>query len=578
MSTFKTYQTQALNKRKTPQSEPIPGETQVQNNAGGFVYELDPWLQLDRFLILGTTGGTYYVTEQKLTRDNATLIERLIAQDGKRVVDTIVAVSDSGRAPSNDPALYALALASGAADVETRKYALAHLSKVARIPTHLFHFLEFLKGVRGWGGGLRRAVDAWVNRWDANQLAYEFAKYQSRDGWSTRDVLRKAHVRGRTPDHDAVLRWATTGDLQITAERTVTRRTVKGDQRATYRAAGQMPSIILAMESLKRVDVRESTVINAIVDNGLTWEMIPTQFLKSPAIWDALLQRMKPEALIRNLGNMTKCGLLTNTSEATALAVARMTDMTQLRKARIHPLKVITALKFYEQGGAAGKRALAGDKDALFSPVRKVVDALDDAFYLSFGAVEPTGKRLILALDVSGSMGSPLNKSPLTCREACAVLAMVTARVEADYTVLGFSSGGTHKMTGRGSQWGAHYDQGISELAVSPRQRLDDVVRYMEKLPFGGTDCALPALWAAQQKDPYDGIFIYTDNETWAGSVHPSQALRDYRQKIARPVRQVVVGMVATSFTIADPKDPLQLDVVGFDLNTPSALSQFVRG
>jgi 60 kDa SS-A/Ro ribonucleoprotein len=56
--------------RKNPQSEPIPGEKQVENNAGGFVYEVTPFQRLQRFLVLGCEGGTYYQGESKLTKEN----------------------------------------------------------------------------------------------------------------------------------------------------------------------------------------------------------------------------------------------------------------------------------------------------------------------------------------------------------------------------------------------------------------------------------------------------------------------------------------------------------------------------
>jgi 60 kDa SS-A/Ro ribonucleoprotein len=44
---------------------------QVQNHAGGYVFAVDKWTQLDRFLILGCEGNTYYATEQAMTVDNA---------------------------------------------------------------------------------------------------------------------------------------------------------------------------------------------------------------------------------------------------------------------------------------------------------------------------------------------------------------------------------------------------------------------------------------------------------------------------------------------------------------------------
>jgi 60 kDa SS-A/Ro ribonucleoprotein len=94
-------------------------------------------------------------------------------------------------------------------------------------------------------------------------------------------------------------------------------------------------------------------------------------------------------------------------------------------------------------------------------------------------------------------------------------------------------------------------------------------------LPFGGTDCAQPMVWAKQNMVMVDTFAIYTDNETWAGEIHPHQALRDYRDWSGIDARLVVVGMTATDFTIADPADPGMLDVAGFDAAVPSLLSNF---
>jgi 60 kDa SS-A/Ro ribonucleoprotein len=40
----------------------------------------------------------------------------------------------------------------------------------------------------------------------------------------------------------------------------------------------------------------------------------------------------------------------------------------------------------------------------------------------------------------------------------------------------------------------------------------------------------------------------------------------------------LAVGMVANAFSVADPNEPGQLDVVGFDTATPQLISDFVRG
>jgi 60 kDa SS-A/Ro ribonucleoprotein len=83
-------------------------------------------------------------------------------------------------------------------------------------------------------------------------------------------------------------------------------------------------------------------------------------------------------------------------------------------------------------------------------------------------------------------------------------------------------------------------------------------------------------LWATANKIPVDLFCIYTDSETWAGDVHPTQALKEYRQKMGIPAKLVTVGMVGNAFTIADPADAGQMDVVGFDTATPSIISDFV--
>jgi len=69
----------------------------------------------------------------------------------------------------------------------------------------------------------------------------------------------------------------------------------------------------------------------------------------------------------------------------------------------------------------------------------------------------------------------------------------------------------------------------------------------------------------------------YTDSETWAGSIHPEQALRQYRSELVGDAKAVVVGLTSNGFTLADPNDSGMLDVVGFDTSVPAVIADFVR-
>jgi 60 kDa SS-A/Ro ribonucleoprotein len=74
-----------------------------------------------------------------------------------------------------------------------------------------------------------------------------------------------------------------------------------------------------------------------------------------------------------------------------------------------------------------------------------------------------------------------------------------------------------------------------------------------------------------------DVFVVYTDSETWAGSIHPVQALRRYRERMGIAAKLVVVAMASNGFSIADPEDPGMLDVVGFDAAAPQLIADFAR-
>jgi 60 kDa SS-A/Ro ribonucleoprotein len=519
----------------TPQTEPLAG--QVRNSGSGYSYPVDDWTRLRRFLILGSEGGSYYAAERALSRENALAVAACIAADGPRAVAEIVAVSAAGRAPKNDPALFALALAASADELATRRAALLALPRVARTGTHLLYFAAYLEGLRGWGRGLRRAVGSWFLDQPAERLALQALKYRQRDGWALRDLLRLAHARTDDAQRNAVLGWIVKGWPDV------------GDEPHPDPVLRQL----WAFERLQRAE-GAAEAARLIAEYDLPREAVPTQSLANPEVWAALLQRMPLEALVRNLATMTRVGLLAPLSEAATTVAARLRDGGAIRRARLHPVKLLAALLTYAAG--QGQRS-----SATWTPVPAVVDALNDAFELAFGAVEPAGTRHLLALDVSGSMGvgAVAGVPGLTPRVAAAALSLVTLRSEPAIHTLAFS----HTLV---------------PLKLSARQRLDDVVAKTSNLAFGGTDCALPMLWALKERVAVETFVVLTDSETWFGAVHPAEALRRYREVMGIPAKLIVVGMVASRFSIADPADGGMLDVVGFDTAVPQLMRDFAAG
>lgn len=539
-----TYVNHILN---TPQSEQADPR-QVQNNAGGFVFQLGKWQRLDRWLILGAEGGTYYVSESKLTRDNAKTILECLAEDGTRVVARIAEISEAGRAPKNDPAVFALALAASDAKPETKAAAYAALPKVCRIGTHLFQFVEAVNALRGWGRGLQAAVAAWYEGKAPNDLAYQVAKYQQRNKWSHRDVLRLAHL---TPSAEraAIYRWIV--DREHMGDRLVVRKASQVMQQ--YDAVGELPPLLAAIEELRGVD-DVKRVCELVRAHRMPFEVLDGKWLANAEVWRALSEHMPLGALIRNLGKLTSVGVIAPLAAANAGLAGRIANKDALRKARVHPLALLSALRVYQQGH--------GDKGKLkWSPQGPIVDALNEAFYMSFDTIVPTGKGIVLALDVSGSMasGNIAGVPGIAPREGSAAMAMATARVEPNYCVMGFAGN-------------------FIQLKITPTMRLDDVVQKISRLDFGTTDCALPMLWAMEKKVRADAFCVYTDNETWSGGMHPFKALQQYRRTVEPSAKLAVIGMTSTGFTIADSSDAGMMDFVGFDTAAPAVLADFIRG
>lgn len=537
--------------RETPQSEPMR-EDQVPNSAGGYTWAVDDITRLRRFLILGSEGGSYYATERDLTKENVGTVRRLAEANGLALVQEVVAVSQAGRAPKNDPALFALAVAIAHGDPATKRAAAEALPLVARTGTHLFHFVAFAETQRGWGATLRWAVRNWYESQSPDDLALQLVKYRQRDRWSHRDLLRLAHPPGVTPVHAALYDWVTHGSPTLEARVADASAALgQGDEAAAEYLRSGTPPIVEAFEAAQRAETPAETA-KLVREFNLPREALQPDHLTTVDVWRAMLEQGMPfTALVRNLANMTRLGVIDG--EYRRLVLDRLSDGEVIRRSRIHPLQVLMALGTYARGvGFRGTNT--------WTPIPAVTDALDAAFYKAFGNVEPTGKRILLALDVSGSMGTgQVAGTPLSPRAASAALALVTLNVEQDVDVVGFS----------------HH---LIPLGLSGRQRLDDAIRTVSGIPFGSTDCSLPMQWAEKEGRDYDAFVVITDNETWHGNIHPAQALVRYRQMRVPAARLGVIGMVSNGFTIADPKDAGMLDFVGFDTATPQLLGEFMAG
>lgn len=518
-----------LRNPSTPQTERAD-KRQKRNNAGGYSFVANDATRFRRFLITGTNGGTYYVSENKLTNDAVKFVVDYIADNGVAAVNEAVKVSDQALAPSNNQALFVIAVALNSDDADTKRAAKEAVIKVARTGTHLFTLCEYLKNTGGWGSAKTKAIAAWYTTRDDEALSYQVAKYRQRDGWTHRDVLRLAHPKGISKD---ISRFILNGEVTETA-----------------------PVILRDFERLSTVASADEAV-EAIRDaEVVAWEFLPTGVLKDKKVWRELADggHLPMGAMIRNISRLGKNGAFEDNfhegklqvisgDEFTDIVVNALTNEKKIKRSRIHPMDFLKTI------------AVIGDGSE--GVPHEVITALHTGYEMSFVNVKDIDASALIGMDVSGSMSSLVNnprggwawwgdKEGLTCAKAGASLIQVIMEAMRKTRVMAFS----HKFL---------------ELPITKQMSLNEVHRKVQGLNFGSTDCALPMQYALKKGLEVDAFFVITDNETWYGNQHPFEALKEYRNKVNPKARLFVIALSGTEFTIADPDDPLSYDIAGFD-------------
>jgi 60 kDa SS-A/Ro ribonucleoprotein len=427
---------------------------QVPNNAGGFVWQISDREQVIRYLIIGSEGGNYYQTPQQVSSTAASCVLRMTRtpDNFKWLIDTIRDVSISGRAAKQEPTLLALATAIVFAPTPaTKTEALNAVKDCVRILTHMYMLIGYIKIFSkaghptltattgsGIGRGIRRVFGEYFYSRSGIEIANLITKYQNREGWTIKDVLTLIHIVPSQMKDDGgrlaignVFKTKEEFEQILAAAPPSTEPTktffnaIKEIHTIALRSASASASASASPEEMNRI-------VHLINTVGLCREQLPSQLFKHKKVWEALLlskgangkgKGMPLTALIRNLGKLStaEIGIITPSTTTTPSSSAsssnkaelpswgggtltkyicdRITDAQDIKHSRIHPYNILVAMLTYQNG--------QGDKGSLkWTPNSQVIAALDKAFKLAFQNITPTGKRIKIALDVSGSMSS----------------------------------------------------------------------------------------------------------------------------------------------------------------------------
>lgn len=517
------------------------------NNSGVSTNIISWQDRLDRFLILGADGGTYYASTASHMKQGIEAVTQALALGAEQAVAQIVGVMVSGRLPKMETGIFALAVAINSKIPKVRAAAINAIPTACKIPTHLFSLLTEIKAQGGkiQGRALSRALARWYTDKEPSALAYHLIKYRQRNGWKHGDVLRLAHPKGYTSGGEG--KAGQLGDLFAWE----TGKPIVG--------RGKHLSMIIDYLTLLQESATETDAINMIRDHRFPREGIPDKFLKSPDVWRALAVNSPMTALFRTLNRMTAVGAFDGPAGTETLGVVtrKLTDAQAIRAAKVHPINVLSALRTYGAG--------QGVKGSLtWLPNADINAALDQAFVASFDAQPSMGLRVAIGIDISGSMfGGEIAKIPgLLPAEAAWALAYQMVKTEPDTTVWCFNH--------------AIY-QTTETVKVAPSYAA--LIKEVRKKYWdgGSTDCGALISRALQDQRKVDVFVVITDNEHNHGE-DPMTVLRRYREQTGINAKLIVIALTATEYSIGSTKDAGVLNIVGFDPVAPTIIRSFCSG
>jgi 60 kDa SS-A/Ro ribonucleoprotein len=283
--------------------------------------------------------------------------------------------------------------------------------------------------------------------------------------------------------------------------------------------------------------------------------------------WKAIARQMGPQALRMNLNTLLRHEVLSDRGMVDFVA-AKIADAEEIRSARQFPYQYLSAYL---------------NADAKVP--QKIKAALCEAAEIACGNVPELPGPVVIGLDVSGSMQSPVTgnrgqgaTTKVRCVDVAALFAAAILRRNPDSVVIPFDNTTYHippsPLAGEGRGEGTD-----SILSLAAR---------LAKYGGGGTNCSLPLIEATRNfgNRRFAGCVLVSDMESWIGAGrHGSTAtLTAWQDFVKHQVRQhgsdpklVCIDLQPYTTTQAPDRSDI-LNVGGFSDAVFGVVASFLDG
>ena len=420
----------------------LPAAT-TRNEAGGIAYARNPKAALALYAATGCLNGTYYA-------DADEQLEMALALCAEVDPAFVARTAVYARKVAHMKDMPALLLATlSLRDRDAFAAAFPQVIDNGRMLRNLVQILRSGRvGRKSLGSLPKRLVREWLQNASVDQIV---AGAIGNDP-SLGDIVKMVHPKPVDAERQALYAWLIGKPFDAEA----------------------LPQKLRAYEAFK-------------CDRSRAVPDLPFQYFTSLPLthshWKALATRASWQQLRQNLNHFARYGVFDD-AYVLRKVVAKLTDAAAIHAARVMPYQLLTAWQ------------------ATAALPRPIGEALQDAMEVATRRVPKLEGDVVVAVDVSGSMGSPVTghrKGATTatrCVDVAALIAACVQRTNPLARVLPF-------------------DTAVRDLRLNPRDSVITQAQQLAKLCGGGTSVSAPLAKLNAEGATVDLLVLVSDNESW---------------------------------------------------------------
>ncbi len=436
----------------------------ISNQAGGRAFQLDHRQALAQLAATGTLNHTFYQNAQAQLEQVLALTQNI---DATFIAKTAVYTRKNNH--MKDMPVLLLAILS---QLEQNLFK-AVFPLVIDNGKQLRNFVQIMRSGAIQRKSLSSLPKKMINQWLINANDNQLLSANIGNQPSLADVLKMTHPKPKNANQDAFFAYILGKKYELE----------------------QLPTKVQALEKFRQ---------------GLTQDVpdLPMQLLTNLSLsaqqWAEIAKNGGWQMLRMNLNTFARHGVF-EIEGMDNVIVNKLQDQDMIRKSRVLPYQLMTTW--------------AALDDAVPQIVRQ---ALEQVMQAALENVPRLTGRVVVAVDVSGSMASPVTgyrkgaTSKLRCVDVASLFACALKQVNPDIEIMPFDTQ-LHSLNIVEHESDASLLGRLKQVFSGNKTRsIFEVAKQFAALGGGGTNCSIPLKRLNRDQTAVDLMIYFSDNESWA--------------------------------------------------------------